>query len=154
MVKKKTDRKTETLREQGCLNLRPESVNDPLFLEDEFFDPRDQVQTKYEMLRRTRVDGKSVTEASKVFGFSRPVFYQARDGFEREGLVGLIPKRPGPRGGHKLTGEVVEFLEGVLRSEGRLPAPVLAERVMERFGMTVHPRSIERALSRRKKKLR
>jgi len=154
MAKKRTEQKRETLREHGCLNPRPERVTDPLFLEDEFFDSRDLVQTKYEMLRRMRVDGESVTCASRAFGFSRPAFYQAMEGFGRDGLAGLVPKKRGPRRGHKLTEEIVKFLAGVLETEGRLSAQVLAKRVEERFDMAVHPRSIERALDRSKKKLR
>ena len=123
-------------------------------LEDEFFDPRDLVQTKYEMLRRARVEKKAVTEATKTFGFSRPVYYEAKKRLEREGLPGLVARKRGPQGGHKLTEEVVRFLEEVIGEEGRLPSKVLAERVKDRFGIEVHPRSIERALDRRGRKPR
>ena len=56
------DSKGESLRQQGVLNPHPQKVADPLFLRGEFFDPRDLVQVKYEMLRRVRVEGASVTE--------------------------------------------------------------------------------------------
>ena len=72
------DSKGESLRHQGVLNPHPQKVADPLFLRGEFFDPRDLVQVKYEMLRRVRVEGASVTEVTLAFGFSRPVFYQAQ----------------------------------------------------------------------------
>ncbi len=91
------DSKGESLRQQGVLNPHPQKVADPLFLRGEFFDPRDLVQVKYEMLRRVRVEGASVTEVTQAFGFSRPVFYQAKAIFHRAGLPGLIPQRPGPR---------------------------------------------------------
>jgi hypothetical protein len=48
------------------------------------------VQVKYEMLRRVQAEGKSVTDASAGFGFSRPSFYQALSAFERDGLAGLV----------------------------------------------------------------
>ena len=48
------DAKREALQRQGSLNRRPERVSDTLFTEDEFFDPCDVVQVKYEMLRRVR----------------------------------------------------------------------------------------------------
>ena len=72
------DSKGESLRQQGVLNPHPEKVADPLFRDSEFFDLRDLVQVKYEMLRRVRVDALSVSEVSQAFGFSRPVFYQAQ----------------------------------------------------------------------------
>ena len=50
------DSKGESLRQQGVLNPHPEKVADPLFHDSEFFDPRDLVQVKYEMLRRVRVE--------------------------------------------------------------------------------------------------
>jgi hypothetical protein len=69
------DAKLQTLQQQGTLNPRPEDVRDELFLQNGFFDPRDLVQVKYEMLCRVETDGKSVTEAATRFGFSRPSFY-------------------------------------------------------------------------------
>ncbi len=149
---KPPDPKVRALSERGCLNPRPERVDDPLFERDPFFDARDLVQVKYEMLRRVRDDGLSVSAAAAAFGFSRPTYYQAREAFAQEGLPGLVPRKRGPRGGHKLTGEVVAFLLEQIRREGDLPSGVLSERVQERFDVSVHPRSIERALERHKKK--
>ena len=51
---KATDAKLQALRQQACLNLRSDQVNDELFRDSEFFDPRDLVQVKYEMLRRVQ----------------------------------------------------------------------------------------------------
>jgi len=45
------DPKIETLRLQGCLNPHPENVTDPVFHGSDFFEARDLVQLKYEMLR-------------------------------------------------------------------------------------------------------
>jgi hypothetical protein len=44
--------KTQALRQSGTFNPRPQDVRDELFQEKEFFDARDLVQVKYEMLRR------------------------------------------------------------------------------------------------------
>ena len=103
--------KASALAEDGALNPAPEKVGDPKFQEDGFFDPRDIVQVKYEMLRRVSVDKASVTEASDEYGVSRPTFYQARADFEGAGLAGLVPRKRGPRGPHKLQGEVLAFLK-------------------------------------------
>jgi transposase len=150
--KTRPDPKIEALRQQGSLNPHPESVNDPLFKERDFFDARDLVQVKYEMLRRVRIEQRSVTESAEAFGFSRPSFYLAQSAFGRSGLGGLLPRKPGPKRSHKLSAEVVQFLEQLLQDEPVLRAPELAARVLERFDLTVHPRSIERALARSKKK--
>jgi hypothetical protein len=64
------DSKGESLRQQGVLNPHPEKVADPLFQGSEFFDPRDLVQVKYEMLRRVRVEHATVTEVTQAFGLS------------------------------------------------------------------------------------
>ena len=55
------DPKLEALRHQGTLNPRPGEVTDPRFVKDSFFDSRDLVQVKYEMLRRVQSEGDSVT---------------------------------------------------------------------------------------------
>lgn len=149
---KATDPKSDALRGQNSLNAHPEGVTDPLFQASDFFDARDLVQVKYEMLRRVRVDARPVTESASAFGFSRPSFYQAQSAFELAGLGGLLSKKPGPRRSHKLSAEVVEFLQGLLRVDPSLRPADLAERMLERFERKVHPRSIERSLARLKKK--
>jgi len=147
------DSKGESLRQQGVLNPHPQKVADPLFRRGEFFDPRDLVQVKYEMLRRVRVERAAVTEVTQAFGFSRPVFYQAQALFHRAGLPGLIPQRPGPRRAHKLSELIVAFLLQHQLRDPLLRAPALSELVREHFDLVVHPRSIERALERRRKKV-
>ena len=47
--------KADALAEDGALNPAPEKVCDPKFQEGGFFDPRDVVQVKYEMLRRVAI---------------------------------------------------------------------------------------------------
>jgi len=151
---KPPDPKTQALRQRGTLNPNPEKVSDPLFATSAFFDPRDLVQVKYEMVRRVRVDGQPVSHSAAAFGFSRPTLYQADAALERGGLAALVPQRPGPRRSHKFDTEVMEFLHELLAADGSLRAVELAGRVRERFGRTVHPRSVERALGRGEKKRR
>jgi transposase len=151
-TRKPSKRKLEALREHGCLNPRPEVVNDEPFVTSDFFDPHDLLQVKYEMVRRVRLEGQQVSRAARVFGFSRPTVYQALSSFERGGLAALVPRRPGPRCAHKLNDEVVDFLEDTLAGAPDLAAGELAAAVEERFGLSVHPRSVARALVRRKKK--
>jgi transposase len=150
--KSKPDAKEKALKEHASLNPHPQAVVDPLFGSSDFFDPRDIVQVKYEMVRRVHVDGRSITESAAAFGFSRPSFYQAQAALEREGLPGLIPQKRGPRGAHKLDEEVMSYVAQLLVDDPSLTASILAEHIVERFGRRVHPRSVERALARRKKK--
>lgn len=147
-----TEAKVKALTEYGALNLRPEKVTDKLFTQNEFFDPRDIVLVKYEMLRRVRVDGQSVTQAAKGFGFSRVAFYQAKNAFTKDGLAGLIPKHRGPKHAHKLSDVVLDFIDQQRASDNTLQAAVLAAMIHKRFRLSVHPRSIERAMQRRQKK--
>jgi len=146
------DPKTEALREQGALNPHADRVRDKLFSEHNFFDARDLVQVKYEMVRRVEAEGASITDASAAFGFSRPSFYQAQEVLRLHGLVGLLPKKRGPRSAHKLSTAVVEYLVQIRVEEPEASSRELAERVERRFGIRVHARSVERALARREKK--
>lgn len=146
------DPKAQALAGHGALNPHPERIVDPRFADNDFFDPRDLVQVRYEMLRRVRVDGVSLSQAARAFGVSRPSFYKAQSALDREGLPGLIPRRRGPRRAHKLTAEAMEFIEQALGEDSSLRARALARLLQERLGLAVHPRSIERALARRQKK--
>ena len=155
MVRKSgVDAKERVLKEHGTLNPEPDKVEDGRFRSDDFFDPRDLVQVKYEMLRQVHREGATVRDAARAFGFSRPTFYHAQQALAEKGVAGLLPKRPGPRKAHKLTDEVMEFVGHLRAEEPVLSAEELAERLEGRYGLSVHPRSIERALARREKKHR
>ena len=152
--KQPDDDKTESLKKYGALNPHPQKVTVEMFSDStlEFFDPRDLVQVKYEMLRAVDKEGCSVKQASEAFGFSRPAFYQAQSQFKQGGVTGLVKKRPGPKSAHKLTADVLAFIEEKVEEGEPLRARKLAPLIREKFGKDVHPRSIERAVTRRKKK--
>lgn len=142
--------KADVLREEGTLNPEPEKVRDPKFRETEFFDPRDAVQVKYEMLRRVSIENASVTDASEEYGVSRPTYYQAKATFDEAGVAGLVPKKRGPRGPHKLQGEVLTFLQARLVPGKPIRARELVALIRKEFDLDVHPRTIERAVGRKK----
>ena len=148
------DPKLEALREQGTLNPRPGEVTDPRFVMDSFFDPRDLVQVKYEMLRRVQSEGHSITGAATAFGFSRPSFYQAQSAFAEGGLAGLVPHKRGPKQAHKLTDQVLAYIRSTRQQEPSVRTTELVRLIQERFGTKLHPRSIERSLKRHQKKRR
>ena len=152
LMAKHSDPKADALRNQGTLNPHPEQVRDGFFLENDFFDARDLLQVKYEMLRKTQVEGECVTRAAAAFGFSRPAFYQARQAFEEKGLPGLIPERRGPKHGHKLTEAIMGFIQEALEGDESLRTTDLVRMIEEQWRIRVHRRSVERALVRRQKK--
>ena len=148
--KDSTHAKARVLREEGTLNPAPEKVRDPKFRESEFFDPRDAVQVKYEMLRCVSVEKASVTDAAEEYGVSRPTYYQAKANFHGTGIAGLVPKKRGPRGPHKIQGEVLAFLKTRLVPGEPIRARELAAMIRKEFDVAVHPRTIERAVGGKK----
>jgi len=144
------DEKLQALRQSYTLHPHPEQVRDPLFTSGSpFFDPRDLVQVKYELLRRVRVDGDSVSHATSLFALSRPTFYAAQSAWERSGMVGLLPEPTGPHHRHKLTEDILAQLVPLAKTMS--PAE-LAVWLHEQRHLSVHPRSIERALKRKAQK--
>lgn len=142
--------KVQALREEGTLNPAPAKVRDPKFQTNEFFDPRDLVQVRYELLRRVSVENASVTDATEEYGVSRPTYYQTRASFDKAGVAGLVPRKPGPRGPHKLQGEVLAFVQQQLVVGEPVRARELVKLIRQKFDLTVHPRTIERAVGGKK----
>src|ERR1700719_1285530 len=114
------------LKRHGTLNPYPDAVTDALFQTGDFFDADDLVQVKYEMLRRVRVDKQPVSHSASAFGFSRPTYYQAEEDFQRDGLYGLLPEKRGPRQGHKLTPDILNFAVQLRATDPSLRAIDLA----------------------------
>jgi transposase len=145
-----SDEKLKALRQSHALHPHSDQVRDPLFTSGSpFFDPHDLVQVKYELLRRVRVDGDSVSHATSLFALSRPTFYTAQAAWERSGLLGLLPEPTGPRQAHKLTDEVLVLLRPLANT---MSSTQLAKWLRDERQLSVHPRSIERALARPAKK--
>jgi transposase len=148
----RSDPKEAALAATRCLNPHPEQVTDPGFLASEFFDARDAVQVKYEMVRQVKAGRAPVTAAAAAFGYSRPAYYQAAAALERSGLEGLVPARPGPRGPHKLTGQILTWAEQQMAADPALRPAQLPDRIEVAFGVRVHPRTVEKALARRRER--
>ena len=131
MKKAKTppaDPKLTALRRSGTLHPHPDRVTAPLFAQHDFFDPRDTLQVKYEMLRSVQIEGQSVRRTVKAFGCSRPTFYQALAAFTADGLAGLLPQKRGPQQAHKLSEEMYkkvaeEQAAKQAEAEGAAPGP-------------------------------
>ena len=81
-------------------------------------------------------EGRSADQGRAAsFGFSRPAFYKAQRDFTHQGLAGLIPRRRGPKGGHKVTREMVSFAERIHSQEPALGTPELVRRIQKEFSV-------------------
>jgi transposase len=130
------------LQEAGLLHPNPAAVSAPLFDgRNSFFLAEDKVQVKYEMLRAHVVDDASATAAAATHGYSRAAFYLVLAAFEETGMTGLLDERRGRRGPLKLTPEIVGFIETASPSLGSID---LAGEIAERYGVSLHRRTIER----------
>jgi len=145
------DPKAAALRATGALHPHPERITDELFVRAPFFDRRDRVQVKYEMLRAHDVDGRQISEVARAFGTSRQAVYATAAAFLTQGIPGLLPRPRGPRRAHKCTDEILDFAEQWWADEATGALSVTDE-IRRRFGVTIHPRSLQRALVRRAKK--
>ncbi len=152
MKQNQTSKQKESyLQDHGVLNPHPENVQDELFLANEFFDPRDLLQVRYEMIRRHQIDKVSVLETSKQFGVSRVTFYQIAGLYDSLGLIGLVPQKPGPKSPTKCTEEIIEFVRQQRSQQPDITWEILIQEVYEEFGVSLHHRTIERRLTSVKK---
>jgi transposase len=144
------DQKMLELKRTGTLNPHSDAIADRLFQENPFFDPRDLLQVRYEMLRRHTAENMSILDAAAAFGVSRPTFYQAQAAFNQSGLAGLLPSPRGPKGAHKMTAEVLGYVKTLRAEDPSMTTVQCVQAVQQRFGITIHRRSLERALSKKK----
>jgi transposase len=134
------------LTEAGLLHANPAAVVAPLFSAGgEFFLAADKVQVKYEMLRTHYVDGTNATTAASTHGYSRAGFYLVEGAFSESGMIGLLDERRGRKGPLRVTDEIVGFLQAAATDR---TTPSLVTEVAERFGVTLHRRTIERTRRR------
>jgi transposase len=144
--------KEAALVRDGALNPRPEDVRDRLFNENPFFDPKDLVQVRYEMVRRHQLESLPIRDVAEAFGVSRPTFYKAQSALADQGLAGLLPQQRGPKGGHKISAEILAFVDELRTASPDLTLPQCLAQIEVRFGVSVHRRSLERAMTRKKKR--
>ncbi|MGA8897988.1 helix-turn-helix domain-containing protein [Bradyrhizobium sp.] len=149
---KRRDQKSKALAQDGVLNRNPDAIRDVLFSGNPFFDPKDLVQVRYEMVRRHQVDGAAISKVAAAFGVSRPTFYKAQDALETAGLAGLLPSPRGPKGGHKISAEVIAYVAELKAEIPELTTPQCLDAIEQHFGVKVHRRSLERALAHKKKR--
>ena len=139
--------KDETLKESGCYNNNFENVSADIFAASLFFDKKDIVQVKYEMIRAAS-SGGSITEISDNFGFSRKSYYQALAAFNEGGLHALIPKKKGPKRAHKLSDDVQTFIESYLTDNTDAKAKEILKAINDEMDVSMDIRTVYRYLKK------
>lgn len=142
--------KKKVLRASGTLNPHPKDVRSELFTMD-FFDPWDRAQVKYEMLRAHSVDGDSVAEACRQFGFSRESFYQIQQAFSELGFTSFLPGKRGRKGPVKLKGEVLEFALEKKKENPDMDPAQLAALIKQRYGTEIHRTTVMRGMKKKRR---
>lgn len=80
--------KENVLALRECLNPESEAITvEPFRTGRKFFDPADNVQVKYEILRAVQLKGLRITQAPQRFGYSRETYYTVLRRFSAEGGV-------------------------------------------------------------------
>ncbi len=85
------------------------------------------------------------------FGVSVPTCVRIRRSFREGGLQALAPLRRGPRRAHKVSDEILDFIAAYRSEHGPVGTRRLAPVIEERFGVSLHPRTINKAIERSKK---
>lgn len=142
------DVKTKFLRKEGLLNPKPERVSHPLFQINAFFDPLDLPQVRYEMLRSARVEQAPVTEACRLFGFSREYFYRLEREFMSRGYAGLLGSFRGRRPLIALNQELVNYIIHRKMTEPNLTGEDLRKELKTTFQVKCSRRTVERIIEK------
>jgi hypothetical protein len=141
------DPKAQFLAERGALHPHPGQAQDALFRTGTFFDARDLIQVRYEMVRRYRVDAQPASRVARSFGVSRQSLYLLARAVRGHGLPGLFPRKRGPKAAHKWTDEVLAFARARRPESPQLPLDELLAGVREHLGIHLHRRTLERRLT-------
>lgn len=138
--------KKEILSDLGALNKKPENVTNHLFNEYNFFDPVDNVQVKYEMLRACQVDKQKVSHVCKEFNYSREAFYVIFRKFRKHGIVGFLEDSRKKKKTIMLNQDIVKMIIQTKFDEPDISGNSLAEKINAKFGTDYKKRAIEKAV--------
>ena len=136
--------KQEILQENGTFNKNYRKVMEQRFISDDFYDPQDLVQVKYEMLRTANETQRHIGEIADKFGFSRAAFYKIRTSYEKEGVSAFVPEKSGPKSALKLTKEHQEFIDRYLMQNPGASSGSVAKLLLKERGLSISKRTVER----------
>ena len=135
---------TNFLQRARCLHLAPEKVHDLRFREEGgFFDPKDIVQVKYELLRSCIVEGSDVASTCVRFGFSRTTYYKVYEAFMKGGIPYLMGRSRGRPQPIKLNELVLGYLIAEKGKNPKLSASEMVPHVMNRYEVQISVRMIQ-----------
>ena len=135
---------TNFLQQARCLHLTPEKVHDERFQEEGgFFDPKDIVQVKYELVRSCEVEGSDVASACMRFGFSRTTYYKVYEAFIQGGIPSLMGRPRGRPQPIKLNEIVLGYLIAEKAKNPKLSASEMVTNVMNRYNVQISVRMIQ-----------
>ena len=140
--------KEDALKGGGCFNPNYANVTASIFNKTPFFDKRDIVQVKYEMIRAASNDEGTITKISNDYGFSRNSYYQISKTFHNGGLCALVPKKVGPKKPHKLSAEVAAFIDSFLEGSPNTKVKEISVAIKTSMGIDIHTRTIYRYLKK------
>ena len=140
--------KEENLKKNMCFNSNHKNVTAGIFNTNPFYDKRDTVQVKYEMLRAASKDEGSITDIADTFGFSRKSYYLINKTFEEGGLCALLPQKKGPKRASKLNSEILAFIDSFLDDNQNAKAKDISEALETNKGIRIHPRTIYRHIKK------
>jgi len=142
-----TEAKQNEMRQNGSFNHRADTVTAQIFKNSYFFDAHDLIQVKYEMLRAVEKEHREISSTAKTYGFSRVSFYQIKKEFDENGIVGLIPKKRGPKGSRKMSESDIEFARSLVDTHTKSQILLCLK---EERGVEISKRTLERQLSGKK----
>ncbi len=147
------NKKHENLCKAGLFNPNFQKVKDTRFFqESSFFDPCDNLQVRYEMIRSHIIEGDNVSNVCKRFGVTRQTFYNLQEKFSIEGSSGLLQKKPGPRGPSKLNKTIMTFIKERIVNHEKISAIQLTREITQKFDISLHRRTVEKILKSLHKK--
>ena len=141
--------KQDILLENGTFNRNHAKVTEPRFRNDDFYDPQDLAQVKYEMLRTARESKESVEEITVRFGFSRAGFYKIKNSFDKDGLSAFVSNKTGPQNAWKLTKDHQRFIDRYISENPGTGSADIASTLKTERGLEISKRTVERYLARK-----
>ena len=142
--------KTEILIANGTYYKRYLSVKKQGFNVGGFYDPRDIVQVKYEMIREAQDSGRTIRDVAEDFGFSRTAYYAIKEDFDANGMLAFIPEKKGPRRQYKLTEQLREFVDEYAAGHPKARAAEIVGAIMSERGVEISKRTVERYTAKKK----
>jgi hypothetical protein len=142
------DTKNTFLQKEGLINPKPERVQYQLFESNDFFDPIDLPQVRYEMIRTARVENINVAETCRLFGFSREYFYKLERNFMARGFVALLGSQKGRRPLIALNNEIVNLIIHRKIDNPNLSGEDLRKEILKIHKLDCSRRTVERVIEK------